>query len=103
MIESVSTIVSIKEEYRVVKVTLNSSDDALMVGEGIDGCEFDGKCLNVSVKRKKEGGEEGRRGRCEGDGVMDGGDGGKEREREEEREKERIGMEEWKDEERIRG
>ena len=62
VIENVCPIVSIKAEYGVVRVTLNSSDDALMVAEGMDGREFHGKCLSVSVKGKKreeerEGGE----------------------------------------------
>ena len=68
MVENICTIVSINQFYGVVKVTLNSSDDALMVGEGIDGREFHGKCLNVSVKEKKRE----REGKKEGEGVVEG-------------------------------
>ena len=58
VIETVSTIVSINQaisqvyhiRYGVVRVSLDSSEDALMVVEGIDGCEFRGKCLSASVK-----------------------------------------------------
>ena len=66
MIQDISTTVSIYQSYGVVRVTLNSSDDALMVAERIDGCEFHGKCLSVSVKGKK------REGKKEGEGGVEG-------------------------------